>query len=46
MLFDELGVIGYSPAQLVPPKKMDAEQTLRLVALGYCVNMRLKLGSR
>ena len=44
MLFDELGVIGYSPPQLVPAKKMDAEQTLCLVALGYGVNMRLKLG--
>ena len=44
MLFDELRVIGYSPPQLVPAKKMDAEQTLRFVALGYCIDMRLELG--
>lgn len=43
MLFEQLGVISYSPAQFVPAKKMDAEQTLTPVALGYRVNVRSKL---
>jgi hypothetical protein len=37
-------VIDYSPPQLAPAEKMHGEQTLRLVAFGYRVNMRSELG--
>ncbi|SRR6266851_9402641 len=44
MLFDELIVIRYSPAQLVPAEEMNAEEALGSMALGYGIDVRLKLG--